>query len=298
MPLGFYHLCLDRLDGRWIFHDEADYRMGMAAVALSTLKFNVECYAFELMPNHLHDILYGTGRECMRVFAYFKRRLSEMLVSKGYLPLPPDYGCVLIPIEDEDALRSQILYTVRNPYEKGYCGPGGHRWGSGYLYFNELAAFVRGKKVEDLSVRVLRSFTGSRERIPPDWEVHPFLGVLPRCFVKVSEVEELFGSAKAYHTRLVKEYETMVKIGRSLGESVEFSPEELRDIANTELRNSYPGRLFKSLSQEEKCRVAVKLYERLNLTPAQLAPALYLSELAISQAIRSKDYGVRPARPR
>ena len=61
LPLGNYHLCLDRLEDRWIFHSEADYRMGMAGVALSVLKFGVKIYTFELMPNHAHIILNGTG---------------------------------------------------------------------------------------------------------------------------------------------------------------------------------------------------------------------------------------------
>ena len=102
----------------------------------------------------------------------------------------------------------------------------------------------------------------------------------------------LFASPKEFLTRLVKEYETAVVIARSLGEEVEFSMNEVREIANTELRNTYPGRLFKSLSREEKCIVAVNLNERLGLSPRQLSQALYLSELTISQAIRSKDYGI------
>lgn len=292
-PLGFYHLCLDRLEGRVIFHSEEDYRMGMATIALSTLKFNVSVYAFELMPNHLHDIIYGTGNECMKVFAYIKRRLSERLIENGYPPLPADYGCVLKPIDCEDELRKQILYAVRNPYEKNFCSPGGHKWGSGYLYFNELADCIRGERVSSIQIRRLRTLTGTKDPLPPDWEIHPKLGVLPRCFVNVAQVERLFDTPKEYHTRLVKEYETMVKIGRELGEEVELTMNELRDLANTELRNTYPGRLFKDMTPDEKCRVAVRLNERLGLTSTQLAKALYISELTISQALRSKDYGVR-----
>jgi hypothetical protein len=91
----------------------------------------------------------------------------------------------------------------------------------------------------------------------------------------------------------VKEYATAVKIARTLGEEVVFSQSEVRDIVNTELRNSYPGRLFKSLSKEEKCRVAVRLHESLSLDTRLMAQAFYLSELTIIQAIRSKDYGIR-----
>lgn len=268
--------------------------MGMAGVALATLKFDVSIYEFELMQNHAHLVLSGSGMQCMRVFSFLKRRFSEQLIRNGYPPLPANYGCKLKPIDNEDALRTQILYAVRNPYEKNYCSPGGYKWGASYLFYNELAAQIRGEKVSSLSKAAVRAASGSDESLPPDWEIHPELGVLPRCFVNVAQVERLFGSPKEYHTRLVKEYEVMIKTAMELGEDVELTVSELRDIANTELRNAFPGRLFKTITPEEKCRVAVKLHERLGLTAAQLAQALYISELAVSQVIRSKDYGVRP----
>lgn len=294
LPLGDYHLCFDRLEGRWLFHSDEDYRNGMAGIALSVIKFGVGVYAFELMPNHIHIIIHGSGEQCLKVFSFQKRRLSELLIKNGRKPLPLDYGCKLIPIPDDDALRSQILYTVRNPYEKNYCAPGGHRWGSGYLYFNELAALIPGKPVSSFSRAAVRSLISSEELLPPDWEINTVLGVLPRCFVKAAAVEHLFGSAKEYHTRLVKEYETAVQIARTLDEEVEFSPKEIKEIANTELRNTYPGRIFKNISQEEKCLVAVRLHEKLGLSSHQLSQALYVSELTISQAIRSKDYSILP----
>lgn len=265
----------------------------MASIALSVLKFRIIVYAFELMPNHLHVILEGTGRQCMKVFSFIKRRLSERLLEQGYSALPLEYGFKLRSIPDDDALRSQILYTVRNPYEKDYCVPGGHKWGSGYLYFNELANLITGEKVSEMHRVDIKRAIGSNETLPADWEIHPELGILPRNFVRVDLVEKLFSSAKEYLTRLVKEYETVVKIARSLGEEVDFSEAEVRDIVNTELRNSYPGRLFKNISQEEKCRVAVRLNEMLGLSVQQLSRALYLSDLTISQALRSKDYGIK-----
>lgn len=293
LPDGYYHLCLDRLEGRWLFHTSEDYRLGMASIALAYLKFGILVYAFELMPNHLHLIIRGTGEQCIRTFSFIKRRLSEQLLRRGYPALPEEYGFKIIPIPDLDALKSQILYTLRNPYEKDFCIPGGHLWGSDYLYFNELADFIRGNQVLAMHKADVRRMAGSNEKLPDNWEIHPVLGILPRNYIQADKVEKLFSSAKEYLTRLVKEYETMVKIARSLEEVVEFSEAEIRDLVNTELRNSYPGRPFKSISQDEKCKVAVRLNEMLGLTAYQLSQALFMSELTISQALRSKDYGVR-----
>lgn len=208
LPDGYYHLCLDRLEGRWLFHTPEDYRLGMASIALAYLKFGILVYAFELMPNHLHLI-------------------------------------------------------------------------------------IRGNQVSAMHKADVRRMAGSNEKLPDNWEIHPVLGILPRNYIQADKVEKLFSSAKEYLTRLVKEYETMVKIARSLEEVVEFSEAEIRDLVNTELRNSHPGRPFKSISQDEKCKVAVRLNEMLGLTAYQLSQALFMSELTISQALRSKDYGVR-----
>lgn len=292
-PSGDYHLCLDRIEGRWLFNTPQDYRLGMASIALAYLKFGIKVYAFELMPNHIHIILSGTGDQCVRSFSLIKRRLSEQLLKTNRSALPRDYGFKLIPIPDKDALRTQILYTVRNPYEKNYCVPGGHMWGSGYLYFNELAQYIAGERVSKMRSSEVKRITGSNEVWPPQWVIHPYLGPLPQNYIAVNEVENLFSSVKEYLTRLVKEYEAVVKIAKTLGEDVEFSEAEVRDIVNTELRTSYPGRLFKNISQEEKCRVAVRLNEMMGLTTTQLAKALYMSDLTISQAIHSKDYGIK-----
>ena len=166
-------------------------------------------------------------------------------------------------------------------------------WGSGYLYFNELAQYIAGEQVSKMRSSEVKRITGSNELWPPQWVIHPYLGPLPQNYIAVNEVENLFSSVKEYLTRLVKEYETVVKIAKTLGEDVDFSEAEVRDIVNTELRTSYPGRLFKNISQEEKCRVAVRLNEMMGLTTTQLAKALYMSDLAISQAIHSKDYGIK-----
>ena len=108
-------------------------------------------------------------------------------------------------------------------------------WGSGYLYFNELAQYIAGERVSKMRSSEVKRIT---------------LGPLPQNYIAVNEVENLFSSVKEYLTRLVKEYEAVVKIAKTLGEDVEFSEAEVRDIVNTELRTSYPGRLFKNISQE------------------------------------------------
>ncbi len=290
---GYYHLCTDRLDRRLLFNNDSQYRKGMAAIALSHIKFKVKVYTFELMPNHVHLILSGTGEQCVRVFSFLKRRFSEHLIADGYAPLDKSHGFILKPIRDEEEFKNQIIYCNRNRYEKNHCVPGGSKWGAGYLFFSEVSKVIKGTKAGVMDLEEVRRELCSRERIPDNWEIHPELGLLPSNFVEIKKVESVFRTPKDYLTRLVKEYETMVKIAGELGEHLDFSQSEVRDITSIELRNMYPGRLLKTLSAQEKIVCAVRVYEKLGIPTTQLAAALFISELSISQAIRSKDYGIR-----
>ena len=240
--------------------------------------------------------------EKAKIKVYTYTRVSTAMQVDGYsldaqkarMKAFADFNNYEIVGEYEDAGKSGRSIEGRVQFNQMIEDIKSDKDGVSYVLVFKLSRFGRNAAdvLSSLQTMQVRTITGSRETLPPDWLIHPDLGVLPCNFIDAGKVEELFGSPKEYHTRLVKEYESAVKIARTLGEEVEFSQSEIRDIVNTELRASYPGRLFKSLSPEEKCRVAVRLYETMRLDTRMMAQALYLSELTIIQAIRSKDYGI------
>ncbi|MBP3202411.1 MAG: hypothetical protein J6M31_02265 [Bacteroidales bacterium] len=288
---GYYHLCFDHLDGGLMFNTDEAYRVAMCSVALITLKFPVKIYAFELMPNHLHIILSGTGEACCKAFSYLKRRISEQLLKEGYGALPAQLGFLLVPIQDRKQMQDLILYLLRNPYEKGYCMPGGHRWGSGYLLFNDLAVCLEGEKAGEMSARELYRSIHSTVKLPSEWVIHPQLGILPASYVCLEKVRQLFPSVKDLFTRAVKDYETFVRISDSVGEVIEFSDKEVKDIVYSESAVMYPGKMLKELFKEEKLQLAVSLNRKYHLDATAIAVALSLSAHLVRQALRSKDYG-------
>lgn len=288
---GYYHLCFDHLAGRLMFNTDEAYRLAMCSVALVTLKFSVKIYAFELMPNHLHIILSGTGKACCQAFSYLKRRISEQLIQEGYDALPPKLGFLLVPIQDRNQMQDLIIYLLRNPYEKGYCMPGGHLWGSGYLLFNELAACLVGRKAGEMSARELYRSIHSTVKLPSEWVIHPQLGILPASFVCIGKVRQQFPSVKELFTRAVKDYETFVRISDSVGEEIEFSEKEVKDIVYSESARMFPGKLIRDLLKDEKLRLAVCLHVKFHLDTSVVASALSLSSHLVGQVLRSKDYG-------
>ncbi len=268
----------------------------MTAIALVAIKFKVQIYVFELMPNHFHIVLSATGNTCVDIFEYLVRKISRHLVADGFPPLPSNYDFRLIDITDLQSFRSHYLYAVRNPYEKGWCIPGGYLWGSDYLLFSQWGEFIKGKRAGDMSMRELRKIMSSKIEIPADWEIHPELGILPKNYIAIDKVKQFFPGVKQYMTSCIKDYESFVYVADSIGEPITFSSEEVDDLIDHLLRDHYSQRPLPDLSADEKCKLAVTLNDKFRVEPSLIARKLALPVHIVNQTIRSKDFGGRKKR--
>ena len=293
LPKGVYHLCTDGWKGGKLFHTREQFVFGMATIALTATMFYVAIYAFVLMPNHIHLLIHASGETCVDIFNFIKRRTSSRLRLDEYPPLPEDYWMKVKPIPDKNAMAQEVLYLARNAYEKDFCIPCAYPWSSCYLFFSQMAPYFRGQKVKDIPTVRLREMLGSGKVLPESWEIHPELGVLPGNYVKTNAVISLFGTAKNFMTRLVKEYETFVHISKELGEELDFSKNECDDIVYGKANTMFPGKLLKDLTHEEKGRLAVELERQYNFSIETLANYLRMNERTVRQLIVSKDYGYR-----
>lgn len=293
LPIGYYHLCSDGWQKGKLFHTDEQYAFGVSGLALSTRIHGVTIYAYELMPNHFHILLCATGKQCLSLFYYMIRRINKKLKEAGLPALPKNYWFKLVPIKNKEQMKDLIVYLARNKFEKGACTPFGHKWGTGYLLYNHLAAFITGTKAQDMSQRELEQFVGSRTALPADWELHPVLGILPKCFVCVSKVLELFPNVKEYTTRMIKQYESAVIIADSVGESIEWSGDEAREMLMNLCDKLFPGKRLYELSADEKGRLAVQADSLYHLPTPTLSKHLQLSEFVIRQFLHSKDYGLK-----
>lgn len=288
---GYYHLVTNGWHKGKLFHNAAQFAYGMIIMGLLTLRFGVVIYAFTLMDNHIHIILSGTGEECVKAFDYLRKKISARLVKDGYSPLPADYGFKLVPIENEEQMRSLFIYVARNAYERQLCIPGGYPWGSDYMHYSLFKVYLTGVPASSLSKRELERLTCSDISIPNYWQFHPELGLLPTSFVNESLFNRLFNGPKDYECRLVKDYESFVQIAESVGESTEFSEGEINEIVYGLVHDMYPGKRLSQLSGDEKGRIVVQLNLRYRLTATQCAFALRIPERIAAQFLRSKDYG-------
>lgn len=290
---GYYHLSTD---GRWdgtIFHNDALFAYGMILVGLLTLLYPVKIYAFVLMDNHIHIILSGTGQACTKAFHYLVRKLNIRLRENGFPPLPDNYGFKLVPIENQEQLKNEILYLDRNPYEKQLCIPGGYPWGTAGIHHSRFLRLFKWTKASEMSKRELERLYGSRVPIPGDWEFNTELGLNPASFVCNDKFKVLFPTPKSYESRLAKDYEAFVKVAEKLEEEIVFSPEEIDGILNNLLRVHFSARKLVHLDNGERARLAVMLSTDYHIPSTQIADALHIQEYLVKQFLGSKDFGKR-----
>ena len=286
---GYYHLCTDGWKNGKICHDEGEYVYVVNTISLLDLLFPVKVHTYEVMRSHLHLLLSGRGADCVAVFDYLKRRINRRLRKDGHPPLPDDYDFRLIPIEDEEQMRKNVVYIGRNASMVRNIRPGSYLFGSSLSFHSDLHRLFETVRAGDLSRRALRKMFNTLLPIPPDRLIHPGLGMaLPKGFVDTDVLYKVFPTATEYETRLVKDYEAFVEIADQAGEEIAFTLEEARDIVDMELMKS--GRLLSDLSSDDKCRMAVQLNRRYRLDAKTLSQVLFVPAHVLSQAIHSKRY--------
>ncbi len=290
MPRGYYHFCTDGWKDGKLFYTREHYSLGMCMIGAIALLYQIKIYAFVLMPNHIHILLSGKGNDCVNAFTYIKRRLSHRLYQDGFKALPSDYAFKLIPISDLRQMSANFLYILRNPYEKQFSLPTSYPWSSGWLCFSGMENIIEGELCRDISVAKKRRLFGTLCKVPDEWKVNPMLGLLPSCFVDRSMLNKLFDSPKQFETRLVKDYESFVQIARSFNENVEYSREELSNIAQILINDRFPGKRMEQLITEEKGEIAVKLQREYDLDSTIVARLMRLPEHIIRQFNTAKEY--------
>ena len=146
---GYYHLCTDGKRGI-LCYDDAEYAHLVNVIAVLDRKFPVKVHFYEVMRSHVHLLLSGRGTDCVDAFDYLKYRASRRLREDGHPSLPKDYDFKLIPIEDEDQMRRNIVYMARNAFEVKDVVPVSvpRTQGSSGCTAEELAAILCSKKVE------------------------------------------------------------------------------------------------------------------------------------------------------
>jgi len=132
-PGSVHHVMLRGIERGLVFRDDEDRERFLARLDRLIPELGFRCFAWSLMPNHVHLALQTGPVPLPRLMArlgtsyalYFNRRHGRV----GHL-LQNRYRSRLV--EDESALLALVLYIHRNPLRAGLVpGPqalGGHPW--------------------------------------------------------------------------------------------------------------------------------------------------------------------------
>ena len=286
---GDYHFCTDGLKGGLLFNNVAEFAFGMILMGLLCIKFHIRIYAFSLMPNHIHIVLHGTGEKCLLAFDFLKRKISARLKRDGYYPLPPDYWFKLTKIESRQQLMTEIIYVLRNPLEKEWNVVGGYLWSSEWIYYSDFAKVLDGKPACSFSKREMEKMVGGEDTLPPHWLIHPYIGLLPSCFVDADAVRSLFPSPKDLQIAIVKDYEVFLQIAKRLGELKEYSKSERESIVSQILQKRFGGKPLGALTEADKGKMILILGREFGFTSYQISISIFVKEKIVRQVLAAKE---------
>lgn len=144
VPQGLYHVLARGNDRQVLFRDAADYREYLARVRAGLLRHGIRCYAYCLMPNHVHLLLEpgvtSVGRFMQGLQGAFAQYLNRRYRRVGHR-FQGRFRAILC--EKDSYLLELVRYLHLNPVRAGLTRtPESWLWSSHRAYL--------GSPVEDM----------------------------------------------------------------------------------------------------------------------------------------------------
>ena len=264
-----------------IFYDDADFISGMNRIYVTLKFYRIVILAFSLMDNHLHFVLYGDFDECNRFMHDYVRRTSRHIAithqdNHKMDGVPIDYQIV-----DTDAyLKAVICYTIKNAPAAGIpYNAWDYPWSSGPLYFRRPGLWSSPIWLEtpldklsdlDLGTHGLRHYlqtnTPSKENVRTSGSM-----VFPGEYVAYELVEKIFKTCKSFNYFYCKTKEDDVDARGGDVSRLSIPMKEMRQHKKEVCKELYGVENVKSLSIEQRLRLARTLRTRFNSSPRQIA---------------------------
>ena len=279
LPQWYYHLTFDSLEKSQLFYDDEDYVHAMNGVAIGQYIYKISIIAFNLMVNHCHILVSGTGESLVKFFSFMKRRINDRLRSERHPLLSDNYGFNLVRVEDERQLRDTIVYIARNPLKAcPNVNASGYLWGSTYLIFNNLRRLFSWIELKDLTRREKEEYLKTKTALPDDYHFNPELRmILPESYVVTWKAEQVLGNSWNYTYDLVKKIDSYVKIAEGIGEMVILTDSELNDVIYQNVKKMFQVESIRELGPDDKCRLAVILKNKYHVTTKRIARKLQIN---------------------
>ena len=258
----FWHIATPGNLTEILFTDADDYRYAQSQLAIGSVQCGLKTYSFQLMANHLHDIVGAPSPgPCIDLLDFLAGRIKRYSTLKGRHIDLSSFVCEPLPITSLQALRNNIVYTHRNKYVVDATQtPFSYPWGSGGLYFGEDPGNLKSTRYNDLTKREQKLITSSRIIALPDWFTVRNGCVTPESFCDWRTGRSFFRDAHQYFNMLGKNYEAYAEFASLYGDTVTLTDEELYSAACQLAKQHYNTTSPSQLADGAKKELAKKLH--------------------------------------
>ena len=261
-----------------IFCSEEDFKTAMWILAASMHMFKgVRIITFELMTNHVHLILAGQREECIKAFDLFAARLRQAFPKRQRAIDWSKFKMDILPIEDIQALRNEIIYVNRNAFvaNPAYT-PDSYPWGGGCAYFNSWLRHLKTTNLGNLKVNSQRALLHTRDVAPFSQLIE--VGGMPfiPSFCDISLGESMFRDARSYFNSLTRNAEAFSQIASRLKDSIFLTDDELYSVICSHINKEYSIKAPSQLSAQQKIDTARQMHFGYNASNQQLRRMLRL----------------------
>ena len=268
----YWHVYTDGTKMQNIFCSEEDFKIGMWCLAVALhLHKSMRIITFELMGNHIHLILAGQKQDCIKFFEFLTSRLKHAFSKTGRIIDWSNFKMDILPIEDIQALRNEIIYVNRNAYvaNPAYT-PDSYPWGGGCAYFNPWLKYAKTSPLGNLKVNSQRELLHTRDVSPFSQLVE--VGGMPfiPSFCDIRLGESMFRDARSYFNSLTRNAEAFSQIASRLRDTIFLTDEELYSVICSYISKEYSVKTPTLLSAQQKIDTARHLHFNYNASNQQL----------------------------
>lgn len=274
----FYHLSSDGMSSEILFKTPEEFIAGMNRIALCLLGTAIVLFAFCLMDNHFHLVVYGTYEECKDFVKRYRRRTGQWLVyhgRDGRLLEYPEVDIKCIP--DEEYLKNAIVYDIMNP-PKAFMPylPQGYRWSSASLYFNDLSSVMNQyKRVDSLKQAEIHRLLDTKASVPPHWLVSSDGLIWPGCYTDYKYVEKLFRTPLVMIERMNRPVENQINKDMCF-DRLSIPDMELLEKTKAIARSMFGTGSISDLDARQRVELAKRVHSLTKVSFKQIAKAVHL----------------------
>ena len=173
----------------------------------------------------------------------------------------------ILPIEDIQALRNEIIYVNRNAFvaNPAYT-PDSYPWGGGCAYFCPWLKQLKTTSLENMKVNTQRALLHTRDVVPFSKLIEiggvPFIPSF--CDIKLGE--SMFRDARSYFNSLTRNAEAFSQIASRLKDAIFLTDEELYSVICSHISKEYSIKSPSQLSAQQKIDTARHMHFGYNAT--------------------------------